>query len=64
MQLTASDIVSLYRPEPCSLRVYLREQGIPEAEAGAYDQIIEKLGQRHEAKPSRHAGCLCGHQRS
>ena len=48
MKLTASDIVSLYRPEPCSLRVYLREQGIQEAEPGAYDQIIETLGQRHE----------------
>jgi predicted RecB family nuclease len=48
MKLTASDIVSLYRPEPCSLRVYLREQGIQEAEPGAYDQMIETLGQRHE----------------
>jgi predicted RecB family nuclease len=48
MKLTASDIVSLYRPEPCPLRVYLRERGIPEAEPGAYDQIIETLGERHE----------------
>ena len=48
MRLTASDIVCLYRPEPCSLRVYLREHGIAESEPGAYDQIIEKLGQRHE----------------
>ena len=48
MRLTASDIVCLCRPEPCSLRVYLREHGIAEAESGAYDQIIETLGQRHE----------------
>jgi len=48
MQLTASDIVSLYRPTPCSLRVYLREQGVPEAEPSAFEEIIEELGQRHE----------------
>lgn len=48
MRLTASDIVSLYRPEPCQLRVYLREHGVQEAEPGAYDEIIEHLGRRHE----------------
>lgn len=48
MRLTASDIVSLYRPAPCPSRVYLREHGVQEAEPGAYDEIIEKLGQRHE----------------
>lgn len=48
MRLTASDIVSLYRPEPCQLRVYLREHGAQEAEPGAYDEIIEQLGRRHE----------------
>jgi hypothetical protein len=29
MRLTPSDIVNLYRPTPCPLRVYLREKGIP-----------------------------------
>jgi predicted RecB family nuclease len=48
MRLTATDIVSLYRPTPCSLRVYLREQSIPEAEPSAFDQILRTLGQRHE----------------
>lgn len=48
MRLTASDIVSLYRPEPCQLRVYLHEHGVEEAEPGAYDEIIEQLGRRHE----------------
>lgn len=48
MRLTASDIVSLYRPEPCQLRVYLREHHIPEAEPSAYDEIIERLGRLHE----------------
>jgi predicted RecB family nuclease len=48
MRLTASDIVSLYRPTPCSLRLYLREQGVPESEPSAFDQIIQTLGQVHE----------------
>ena len=48
MRLTASDIVSLYRPTPCSLRVYLREKGVPEAEPSVFEQILQTLGQRHE----------------
>ena len=50
MKLTASDIVCLYRPEPCQLRVYLREQGVEESEPSAFDQIIQTLGQVHEQK--------------
>jgi predicted RecB family nuclease len=50
MQLTASDIVSLYRPTPCCLRLYLREQGVEESEPSAFDQIIKELGQVHEQK--------------
>jgi hypothetical protein len=30
MRLTASDIITLYRPTPCPLRVHLRQQGIEE----------------------------------
>ena len=48
MRLTASDIVSLYRPTPCSLRVYLREQGVPQAEPSVFEQILQTLGERHE----------------
>jgi predicted RecB family nuclease len=48
MRLTASDIIRLHRPTPCALRVYLREQGEPEAEPSVFDQILETLGQRHE----------------
>ena len=48
MRLTASDIVSLYRPTPCPLRVYLLEQDIPEAEPSAFAQILQILGRRHE----------------
>ncbi len=50
VQLTASDIVSLYRPTPCSLRLYLRAHGVPEAEPSAFDEIIQSLGQVHEQK--------------
>jgi len=48
MRLTASDIVSLYRPTPCPLRVYLREQGVPQAEPSVFEQILQTLGERHE----------------
>ena len=50
MQLSASDITSLYRPTPCSLRLYLRANGVPESEPSAFDQIILTLGQVHEQK--------------
>ncbi len=50
MRLTASDIVCLYRPTLCALRVYLREQGVEESEPSAFDQIIQTLGQVHEQK--------------
>lgn len=48
MRLTASDIITFYRPTLCPLRVYLREQRIPEAEASVFDEILRTLGQRHE----------------
>jgi len=48
MRLTASDIFNLHRPTLCALRVYLREQGIPEADPGAFEEVLETLGKRHE----------------
>src|SRR5579864_4474106 len=48
MRLTASDIFSVYRPTLCSVRVYLREQRIPEAEEGVFEKILQTLGERHE----------------
>jgi predicted RecB family nuclease len=48
MRLTASDIFSHYRPTLCALRVYLREQKIPEAEASVFEEVLRTLGQRHE----------------
>ena len=48
MQLTTSDIHTLHRPTLCPLRVYLREHNTPEAEPGAFEQILRTLGERHE----------------
>ena len=48
MRLTASDIISLNRPTPCDLRIYLREHKISEAEPSAFEKILQTLGQRHE----------------
>jgi uncharacterized protein len=48
MRLTASDIVGFCRPTLCALRVYLREQRVPEAEQTVFEEILQTLGQRHE----------------
>jgi len=50
MRLTASDIFNLYRPTPCDLRIYLREHCVPEAEPVVFEQVLQKLGERHEQK--------------
>lgn len=47
MRLAASDIISLYRPTPCPLRVYLREKGVLEVEPSAFEEILKTLGRRH-----------------
>lgn len=48
MRLTASDFISCHRPTPCDLRVYLRHQGVEEAAPGPYDEVLHRLGLRHE----------------
>ena len=48
MNLTASDIYAYYQPAVCARRIYLRYRGEPEAEPGPYEQILHKLGERHE----------------
>jgi hypothetical protein len=54
MRLTPSDIVSLYRPTLCSNRVFLRQKGEPEAEPSAFEQVLRRLGIRHEQQHLRH----------
>jgi predicted RecB family nuclease len=50
MRLTASDIVTLYRPTLCPLRVYLRHQGVVGSEPGDFERVLQRLGKRHEAE--------------
>jgi predicted RecB family nuclease len=48
MRLIASDFVTHYRPSRCDLRVLLRHKGEEEAEPSAFDEVLHKLGLRHE----------------
>ena len=48
MRLTASDFASCHRPTRCDLRVFLRHQREQEAEPGAYEVVLRRLGLRHE----------------
>lgn len=48
MQITVSDIASLYRPSKCERRVYLETQDFEQSEASAYDECLRKMGINHE----------------
>ena len=48
MRLTASDFMTYWRPSQCELRVYLQEKNHPEAEPSAFDEVMRRLGIRHE----------------
>ncbi len=48
MRLTASDFYTYHLPSLCPVRVYKRHRGELEATPGAYDEIIRRLGERHE----------------
>ena len=50
MRLTASDFVSNHRPTRCNLRVFLRHQGDEEAALGPYDEVLHRLGLKHEQR--------------
>ncbi len=49
MDLSAATIYSLHCPSHCELRPWLLAHGEPQAEPGAYQQVLVRLGQRHEA---------------
>lgn len=57
MQLTASDLITCYRPSECGLRVYLRQSGEPEDKSDPYAEVLLKLGERHEKE---HLASLSG----
>lgn len=48
MRLIATDFYSLHRPAKCGLRVYLCQQGEAKGEPSPYEEVIRRLGQRHE----------------
>jgi predicted RecB family nuclease len=48
MRLRASDFISNHRPTRCDLRVFLRRRGEAEAAPGPYDEVLHRLGLRHE----------------
>ena len=48
MRLTASDFISNQRPTRCDLRVFLRHKEEVEADHGPYDEVLHRLGLRHE----------------
>src|SRR3954462_9213520 len=48
MRVIASEIITLHRPTPCELRIYLREHGAPEGESGPFEQLLRRMGIRHE----------------
>lgn len=48
MRLTASDFVTFHRPSRCDLRVFLRHHGEAEVAPGPYDEVLHRLGLRHE----------------
>ncbi len=48
MRLTASDFYTRHRPSECDLRVYLHSHGEPEEPDSPYEELIRRLGNRHE----------------
>jgi len=48
MRLIASDLITQYRPTPCDLRVWLRHRHEPERDASEFEEVLYRLGERHE----------------
>lgn len=48
MRLTASDFITHHRPTPCDLRVWLRHRNEPERDASIFEEVLHRLGERHE----------------
>jgi predicted RecB family nuclease len=48
MRLIATDIIAHYRPNPCDLRVWLRHRGEPQRDPTEFEQVLRRLGDRHE----------------
>ena len=48
MRLVATDAYTLHRPSLCDLRVYLHQRGVEPEPRSAFEEVIERLGRRHE----------------
>jgi predicted RecB family nuclease len=48
VRITATDLMTYWRPTPCELRIFLHEKGEPGAEPSAFDEVMRRLGIRHE----------------
>ncbi len=48
MRVTATDFYTYHRPSQCDLRIYLRHRGEEEAPPGPYEEVLRRLGERHE----------------
>ena len=48
VEITPSHFYHLYSPSPCELRLYLNYKGVEPAPPGAFQEVIFRLGQRHE----------------
>jgi len=48
LAIKPSDFYSLYRPSKCALRLYLQQKGVEPTPPSAFEQVLFRLGQRHE----------------
>lgn len=46
--MTASDFYAYHRPSQCDLRIYLRHHREAESPPGPYEEVMRRLGERHE----------------
>lgn len=48
LRLSASDLYMYFQPSKCENRIYLKHIGKEEAPPGPYEQVLFRLGERHE----------------
>ena len=49
LRLTASDFYTYFRPSECGNRIYLKQVGTEEDPPSPYEEVLKRLGERHEA---------------
>ena len=48
LRLTASDFYTYFHPSKCEVRIYLKSIGMEEGLPGPFDEVLFRLGKRHE----------------